>query len=330
MESENKTIIDNPGESGNESVYKSWHDNLFDYFKFKGLNDEEYVVKRYYGGLDINYSKYNTYQLFKIDKENKNEEQQKMENITFSKENLDINCVSYILKNFEDNLYLIYYFLDQRLNNSKHETENKDIFIVDAFCGKSEFLTKLKYLGFVDCDKKYFCITKEYFNKSKIEILERINKLYNSEITEDEINQKIQNESNEYENRKMFFKDLFESDKNEKINASKKLINDQINASKKLKFQLNIFQKIIGLVVEFILTILHIRKTNFQQLRESGASNIENISEQDAYEELHGTNNFYFLRIAKTNSKTIADKIKFNKAVDHFIEKKNQEIQKLN
>jgi hypothetical protein len=71
-----------------------------------------------------------------------------------------------------------------------------------------------------------------------------------------------------------------------------------------LKFQLNWFEKIIGKIVEFILTLLHVREKHNQK-------------EYNAVDDL---------RSDRVNCKTIADKIRFNEAVDHFIGKQKKSL----
>ena len=88
---------------------------------------------------------------------------------------------------------------------------------------------------------------------------------------------------------------------------------DEIADAQKLKFKLNGLQKIISCIIDWILTVLCIRsefqiKKNLNETSDITLDDLKNM---------------------KPNVQTWADQIRFDEAVDVFVEKKNQELSRL-
>jgi hypothetical protein len=218
--------------------------------------------------------------------------------------------------NGTSDILFIYHFLDQRINSSIHKTKDDDIFCIQT--ANQDKNKKFQYLGFCEylheCDeynKKngLLFITKAEFNKNKDEIFSKIAKLHKNEFTEEEINNEINNDNfkdlkelnkkltSEYKNREYKKKSNSEVEITEYQNTQRILEAAADQNTKDLKFQLHLFEKIIGRIVEFVLTLLHIREKQNQKKY----------------------NTVDDLKSDKVNCKTIADKMRFNDAVDHFV-----------
>jgi hypothetical protein len=299
----------NPGESNNPEVDKiDWYDTYQEYFSYNDFDGQKITVKRWYGGLDIgNGADYNAYHFKSTKRTNEvrlNYNQYNGE----SKNTYKINGTSDIL--------FIYHFLDQRINSSIHKTKDDDIFCIQT--ANQDKNKKFQYLGFCEylheCDeynKKngLLFITKAEFNKNKDEIFSKIAKLHKNEFTEEEINNEINNDNfkdlkelnkkltSEYKNREYKKKSNSEVEITEYQNTQRILEAAADQNTKDLKFQLHLFEKIIGRIVEFVLTLLHIREKQNQKKY----------------------NTVDDLKSDKVNCKTIADKMRFNDAVDHFV-----------
>ena len=223
------------------------------------------------------------------------------------------------------NLIALFHFLDSKFNFSKTDFEMTALFVVldNEKVGdgeKSQCESFHEYFDFkVEFDgiEGRIHITKDEFNKKKDEIFNKINELR-------EIERKvIDNKKNKVDKGDVTNQNHQPDIKENNVVDSKNVndvkdtkiseINKQINDAKKLKFQLNFLKKCISWIVEYILVLFHRRAKQTQE----------------SYMGKHEIRDFTGLKMAKNNSKTWADQMKFDKAVDIVAETKEQEIDNL-
>ncbi len=187
-----------------------------------------------------------------------------------------LNCFDYPGRKFE---VIDYLFGDSEMNIIKNSELSKEL---KNKIEKNEF-TKIDNKEFIDVTDEVIRIIVHEFNSSK----ELTNK---EKIAQDLKDKKMMEEIREHgEAIEKQLKEDVERQRTEKQEA------------KNLKFNLNLFQRIVGMIVDFFLKLIGARK------------------EENKKYDLLKINTIEDLKILKSESKTWSSQIKFDKCVDQFI-----------
>lgn len=332
--------VDNPGESTSKE-FADWRDVERHYFDFSCDYDNsgtktQFSVSRFYGALDTESSdhKYNTYRL--TTSANADQIIREFEYHFYGErsqraQELECKTLYYILMKSGSiqsqilDLYIIYYFLDQRLNRSIHQTNDNDKF---AIAGKINIQNKeisndfYRSLGFEisNDENKDLIITKKTFNERKDQWLEKLQSinlekektLVSSEIAattpkQPEQEQNKPRTSTDNKNTNKDDNEDRETNANKKSEEREPLIDKSKNKDQEisnLKFNLPAWKKILGTIVELLLTFLCIRKKITQEQVNDKFKNFTLIEK---------------FQNEKNDAKTWAEQMRFDNAVEFYL-----------
>ena len=293
--------VNNVGEGGTYNKENTWK-SAVQYFSFNHKDGDTISVNRTYGGLDVTKNANDNEYHILINQQIVSKlrwhyaqasNQFRLSCSTDDKCNVNISLES------QDQLLVIYNFLDLRINQSiyKNKINNETTIIID----KDPLISRKFYdeLGFTR-ERDNLSITKELFNANKDQWIEKINAI--------DIGQMKEAVGLDQTKR------VKEAEQAQHIRIEK--IKDHITQAKALKSNICFLIKALMYIVEFFHNIFNVL---FCQKWDSGHA----WQTQERYEAYHGTYDFSGIQMAYGDLKNgnFSDVLRLDNAIDSFARK---------